>query len=126
MGAFCRQVGLGVEQPERLGERLWPNLLRDWVFPKLGLLGGEGIARFIRERTAGIAMESLPMCFAAAATDLRNGEMMVLERGDPGRAVQASSSATGLLESVEIAGRPLVNGNPAALPKLRALFKSAS
>lgn len=107
-------AGLHAAQMERIGERLKPNLLRDWVFPKLGLFGGEGIARFVRERTGGVAVEGLPTRFAAVATDLRNGELVVLQRGDLGRAVQASSSAPGLLEPVEIGGRPLVDGNLAA------------
>lgn len=107
-------AGLRAAQLERIGERLRPNLLRDWVFPKLGLFGGEGIARFVRERTGGTAVEGLPIRFAAVATDLRNGELVVLQRGDLGRAVQASSSAPGLLEPVDIGGRLLVDGNLAA------------
>lgn len=104
-------AGLRATDLERLGERLKPNLLRDWVFPKLGLFGGDGIARFIRERTGGRAIEALPTRFAAVATDLRSGAMVVLDRGDLGRAVQASSSAPGLLEPVLIDGRHLVDGN---------------
>lgn len=107
-------AGLRAAQLERIGDRLTPNLLRDWVFPKLGLFGGEGIARFVRERTGGTAVEGLPIRFAAVATDLRNGELVVLQRGDLGRAVQASSSAPGLLEPVDIGGRLLVDGNLAA------------
>lgn len=104
-------AGLRAEQLEKLGERLQPNLLRDWVFPKLGLFGGEGIARFVRERTSVATVEGLPIRFAAVATDLRTGELVVLQRGDLGLAVQASSSAPGLLEPVNIGGRLMVDGN---------------
>lgn len=107
-------AGVRAEELEKIGDRLRPNLLRDWIFPKLGLFGGEGIARFIRERTGGRAIEALPTRFAAVATDLRNGDTVVLERGDLGRAVQASSSAPGLLEPVNIGGRSLVDGNLSA------------
>jgi NTE family protein len=107
-------AGLGAAQLERIGDRLRPNLLRDWVFPKLGLFGGEGIARFVLERTGRTAVEELPIRFAAVATDLRNGDQVVLQRGHLGRAVQASSSAPGLLEPVDIGGRLLVDGNLAA------------
>jgi len=106
--------GMRAEELERHGERVNPNLLRDWIFPKLGLFGGEGIARFVRERVKAPAIESLPLRFAAVATDLRSGEAVILERGDLGRAVQASSSAPGLLEPVRLAGRMLVDGNLAA------------
>lgn len=104
-------AGVRAAQLERIGERLRTNLLRDWVFPKLGLFGGEGIARFVRERTGATTVEGLPIPFAAVATDLRNGELVVLQRGDLGRVVQASSSAPGLLEPVDIGGRLLVDGN---------------
>ncbi len=104
-------AGLRAVELEKIGERLRPNLLRDWIFPKLGLFSGDGIARFIRERTGERAIEALPTPFAAVATDLRRGDMVVLDRGDLGRAVQASSSAPGLLEPVLIGGRSLVDGN---------------
>jgi NTE family protein len=106
--------GMRAEELERHGERANPNMLRDWIFPKLGLFGGEGIARFVRERVKAPEIESLPLRFAAVATDLRSGEAVILERGDLGRAVQASSSAPGLLEPVRLAGRMLVDGNLAA------------
>lgn len=107
-------AGLSSDQIERYGERLSPNLLRAWIFPKLGLFGGENIARFVRDRARVRDIESLPVRFAAVATDLRSGEPVILDRGDLGRAVQASSSAPGLLEPVRIGGRLLVDGNLAA------------
>ena len=54
------------------------------------------------------------------ATDLRSGELVLLDRGDVGLAVQASSSAPGLLEPVNIGGRMLVDGNLAAPVPVRA------
>ena len=107
-------AGLRVEEIERYGQRMSANLLRDWVFPKLGLFGGDGIRRFVRQRVGGRSIESLPTRFAAVATDLRSGALVVLDRGDLGLAVQASSSAPGLLEPVRIGSRLLVDGNLAA------------
>ena len=102
---------------ERYGERLSQNLLRAWIFPKLGLFGGGKIARFVRDRARVRDIEALPVRFAAVATDLRTGELAILDRGDLGRAVQASSSAPGLLEPVRIGSRLLVEGNlSAAVP----------
>ena len=103
--------GITSDQIERYGQQLSSNLLRDWIFPRLGLFGGEGIARFVRERIGQREIGSLPTRFAAVATDLRTGEMVLLDRGDVGTAVQASSSAPGLLESVRIGGRLCVDGN---------------
>jgi len=110
VGAFYA-AGLSVERIERFGKRLKRNTLRDWVFPKLGVFGGAGIRRFVVQRVGERKIESLPMRFAAVATDLRTGDLAILERGDLGRAVQASSSAPGLLEPVRIGSRLLVEGN---------------
>jgi NTE family protein len=107
-------AGVRVEQIERYGEGLSMNLLRDWVFPSLGIFGGEAIARFVRERVGASNIESMPTRYAAVATDLRNGELVVLDRGDVGVAVQASSSAPGLFEPVRMGERLCVDGNLAS------------
>lgn len=104
-------AGMNADQIERYGERMSPNMLRDWIYPKLGVFGGDAIRRFISQRAGTRAIESLPMRFAAIATDLRSGEMVILDRGDLGLAVQASSSVPGLLEPVRIGARVLVDGN---------------
>lgn len=107
-------AGYPVETIEALGDRMSPNMLRDWIFPRLGVFSGAGIARFVREQIGERNIESLPIRFAAVATDLRTGAAVVLERGEVGLAVQASSSAPGLLEPVKLGGRLLVDGNLAA------------
>ena len=107
-------AGLRVEELERYGEALNPNMLRSWIFPKLGFFGGKRIRRFVNDRVKARAIESLPIPFAAVATDLRTGESVILSKGDPGLAVQASSSAPGLLEPVRMGKRVLVDGNLSA------------
>lgn len=107
-------AGLGVERIERLGARLSANTLRDWIFPRLGIFSGAGIARFVHAQIGERTIESMPTRFAAVATDLRSGEVVVLDKGNVGMAVQASSSAPGLLEPVRREGRLLVDGNIAA------------
>jgi NTE family protein len=117
-------AGLSTERIAKLGEGLTPNLLRDWIYPNLGIFSGAGIARFVRRHIGVRRIETLPMRFAAVATDLRLGERVVLERGDSALAVQASSSAPGLLEPVILEGRLLVDGNivaPVPVSAARAL-----
>jgi NTE family protein len=104
-------AGLTADQLEALGNRLTPNLLRDWIFPKLGIFGGDAIRRFVIEAVGERTIESLPMRFAAVATDLRSGVEKVFDRGDLGLAVQASSSAPGLMEPARIGGGFYVDGN---------------
>lgn len=107
-------AGMSAAEIERYGGRMSPNLLRDWVFPKLGVFGGNRIRRFVIERVGERSIEALPTRFAAVATNLRTGEMRVLDRGDLGRAVQASASIPGLLEPVRIDGGVYVDGNLSA------------
>ena len=107
-------AGLGADRLEQLGNRLTPNLLRDWIFPKLGIFGGDAIRRFVAATVGERTIESLPTRFAAVATDLRTGEQKVFDRGDLGLAVQASSSAPGLIEPVRINGGNYVDGNISA------------
>ncbi|MEW6688015.1 MAG: patatin-like phospholipase family protein [Pseudomonadota bacterium] len=122
--AAVTDTGIRADELERYGERMSPNLLRDWIFPKLGLFGGEGIARFVNARVGGRTIESLPMRFAAIGTDLRSGERVILDRGDLGLAVRASTSVPGLVEPARIGGRALVDGNlasPVPVDAARAL-----
>ena len=112
--------GMPVDEIERYGKRMSPNLMRDWVFPKLGVFGGERIRRFVVEHVGDKRIEALPMRFAAVATDLRTGAIAVLDRGDLGQAVQASSSIPGLLEPVRVGKQLLVDGNIASAVPVRA------
>lgn len=117
-------AGIQADALERYGKGFSSNMLREWIFPKLGIFGGDRIGRFVSDRTARRTFESLPTRFAAVATDLRNGERVVLQHGNLGRAVQASSSLPGLIEPVRMDGRLLVDGNlssPVPVDAARAL-----
>jgi NTE family protein len=103
-------AGFGAAQLERVGAGLVRNTLRDWIFPKLGLFGGEAIARFVRKNLGERDVTSLPTRFAAVATDLLTGNAVVIDRGELGVAVQASASVPGFLEPVQRDGRRLVDG----------------
>lgn len=107
-------AGVSAAELERYGRGLTSNTLRDWIFPKLGIFGGSRISRFVKKHIAVRTIEALPTRFAAVATDLRTGELVVIQRGDIGRAVQASSSLPGLLEPVRMGHRLLVDGNLAS------------
>jgi len=114
-------AGKTSEELERYGRGVSANLLREWVFPNLGFFGGGAIKRFVDGHAGARSIESLPLRFAAVATDLKTGGLVVLDNGDLGSAVQASASVPGLLEPVRIAGRMLVDGNLSApLPVIEA------
>lgn len=54
--------------------------------------------------------DALPTPFRAVATDLENGDMVVLARGDLPTAVRASMAVSGVLPPVEVDGRLLSDG----------------
>ncbi len=107
-------AGIGTDKMESYRSQMSPDVLRSWIFPKLGLFGGNRLRNFVVERIGERTIESLPIRFAAVATDLRSGDLMVIDSGDVGLAVQASSSAPGFLEPVSLGGRLLVDGNLAS------------
>lgn len=107
-------AGRSADEIERYGQQLGANLLRDWIYPKLGLFGGDAIRRFVLDRVGALTIESLPTRFAAVATDLQSGASAIFERGDLGLAVQASSSIPGLIDPLRIGGRLYVDGNLSA------------
>jgi NTE family protein len=80
------------------------------------LLAEHRVNRFLIEQLspAGYAAEGdfdrLPIPFRAVATDLGNGERVILERGDLARAVRASMSIPVFFPPVDWEGRKLVDG----------------
>jgi NTE family protein len=104
-------AGLSAEQLEQAGAGASHNMLRNWVFPfTLGMFSGDEIRRFVESKIGRTSIEMLLSPFAVAATNLRSGDMRLFRRGDVARAVQASASAPGLLEPVEIEGELYVEG----------------
>ena len=106
--------GVSARVLEQLGHRVSRNTLRDWIFPSLGVFGGNRIAEFVRKHVTMRTIEALPVRFAAVATDLQTGRPFVFTRGDLGVAVQASSSLPGIMEPVHLRGRYYVDGNLAS------------
>jgi len=93
-------IALGLEQSQ----------LRDVIFPDRGFVKGELMQDFINQYLDNRSIENLPMRYAAVATDLQSGAMMVFNRGNTGMAVRASSSIPGIFQPVNIAGREYVDG----------------
>jgi len=62
-------------------------------------------------QTHGVSsFDSLPVPFRAVATDVENGEMVVLTKGDLAEALRASMAIPGAFAPQEIDGRLLVDG----------------
>ena len=78
-------------------------------------LSGSGVAHFVNQeiakRLGHTALERLPVRFAAVAVDTQNGELAAFNRGDAGRAVQASAAIPGRFDPVLIRGRMYADGD---------------
>jgi NTE family protein len=111
--------GLPAAEIERASAELDWTVLADIALPRRGLVGGERVEAFIRRHVEGRAIESLPIPFAAVATDARTGDAVVLNRGDTAAAVRASSSIPVLFEPVSARGLMLVDGSLAAPTPVR-------
>lgn len=112
--------GLSAAQIEAIAGDLKPSSLIDLTFSTSGLMRGDHIASWINTLTAGAAIEAFPLRFAAVATDLSSGNAVLLDKGSPGRAVQASAAVPGVNVPVAYPGGHLVDGGVSSLIPVRA------
>lgn len=79
-----------------------------------GLIQGQKLVAKLREALLPVStlqrFDDLPIPFRALATDLANGEPVVLDHGSLALALRASLSAPGVFAPVEVEGRLLVDG----------------
>ena len=84
--------------------------ITDWAFPSRGMIRGDALARYVRDATAGLAIEQAKLRLGIVATDLDSGTAVLFERGDTGQAVRASSSVPAVFQPVKIGNREYVDG----------------
>lgn len=82
----------------------------EFTFPRSGLIDGAKIVRFVRAQVAKSDIETLPMPFAAVATDLATGREVVIRKGDLIDAIRASIAIPGIFTPVIRDGEVLVDG----------------
>jgi NTE family protein len=88
-----------------------------------GLIGGGKLAKQLEEAIGAIAIEELPVRFAAIATEVGTGHEIWLTRGALSLALRASYALPGVFPPVRIGGRWLVDGalvNPVPVSAARA------
>ncbi|MDE2363535.1 MAG: patatin-like phospholipase family protein [Hyphomicrobiales bacterium] len=98
--------------------------LLDLSFSGGGLFSGARLRDLLSEALAGVTIESLPVPFAAVATEISTGHEIWLRNGLLSRALPASYALPGLLEPQAIDGRWLFDGalvNPIPVSVCRAL-----
>jgi NTE family protein len=86
----------------------------DWSYPGRGLIRGEALARFVREKTDHRQIEQMKIPLGIAATDLDSGQAILFRSGDTGTAVRASSAVPAVFQPVKIGSREYVDGGLSA------------
>jgi NTE family protein len=88
--------------------------ISDWAVPlfgkSTGVLKGEALQAYVNKSVNNQPMEKLKIPFGAVATDLKNGQPILFQRGNTGMAVRASSSVPGVFQPVTISGHSYVDG----------------
>jgi NTE family protein len=95
---------------QALAEGMDEGAITDWSFPLRGLIRGEALARFIRDKTGGKGIEQMVTPLGIVATDLSDGSAILFRSGDTGTAVRASSAVPAVFLPVRIGQREYVDG----------------
>lgn len=111
--------GMSASQIDQAKDELNLSSLFDWTLSRSGLIRGKQLARWVDQVTLGKPIESFPRRFAAVATDLNTERAVLLDRGDPGAAVQASAAIPGFVVPVTYSGGVLIDGGVASLVPVR-------
>ncbi|MBV9218786.1 MAG: patatin-like phospholipase family protein [Methylobacteriaceae bacterium] len=88
-----------------------------------GLLGGNRLKRRLDQELSDLIIESLPVRFAAVATEIGTGHEIWLTRGRLADSLRASYALPGVFEPVQLGGRWLFDGalvNPVPVTVCRA------
>lgn len=75
-----------------------------------GFISGKKVKKFIEDCVGKINIEDCKIPFSAVATDLKSGNVVVLNRGTLATAIRASISVPLVFKPVEIDGELLVDG----------------
>lgn len=95
---------------EEVAKQLHRDQVVDWSYSGRGFIRGELLQKYIDNLLENRRIEELPTMFAATATDLSSGKLVVFTEGEPGLAIRASSVIPGLVSPVNINGHDYVDG----------------
>lgn len=117
------------EAEKLIRELAWSDVLgfMDIPVPRSGLIDGEKIADYLRQRLGDPNIEDLPIPFAAVATDLTSGQEVWLRKGSLIEAIRASIAMPGMFTPCFRERRLLVDGgliNPIPVSLCRSMGAS--
>ncbi len=104
----------------------WRDVIRymDLQFSGGGVMEGERLIEYARRHVRDVAIEALPIPYAAVATELASGQEVWLQKGSLLDAVRASCALPGLFSPLPRGGQWLVDGglvNPVPVSLCRAM-----
>lgn len=107
-------AGLSAIELEQLSQKIHVS-----DFFELGMIGigrstGAATQHYVNDHVGGKAIEQLKIHFAAAATRMRDKQLVLFTRGDTGLAVRASSANLQSFEPVRIGDETYVDGDEAS------------
>ncbi|MBU1427180.1 MAG: patatin-like phospholipase family protein [Gammaproteobacteria bacterium] len=102
-------MDMGVDQVLD-GSGMYQCIVETMVSVKRGCIKGQALQDFVNKNVNNRPLEALNKTFAAVATNLSTGEMVVFRTGNTGKAVRASSSVPVFFEPVSINGQDYVDG----------------
>ncbi len=85
-------------------------VVTDWTVFGRGVIKGDALQAFIDQAVKQAPMEKLKRRFACVAVKLRTGEAVLLDHGDVGEVVRASSAVPGVFEPMKIRGEDYLDG----------------
>jgi NTE family protein len=101
-GSDLETIALGLEERDIFDY--------NFINPTQGFARGERLEDFVAKKLSVKEIGELKLPFAAVATDIQNGEIVILQSGSIARAVHASSAIPGIFIPVSYQGKLLVDG----------------
>ncbi|MDD5731780.1 MAG: patatin-like phospholipase family protein [Patescibacteria group bacterium] len=105
-----------IEKLEKYFAKLtYKDMLEIFSDPRFahGVFKGEKALKFLRKTVGNKRIEKLKIPFTAIATDLKNGEVVELNKGDLAMSIRASASIPVFFRPIKIGRRYLVDGGNA-------------
>jgi NTE family protein len=109
VGALYASGYSGLEL-NRMALSMDESSISDWTLSSRGLFKGDGLQSYVNKQVKDRPIEKLDRKFAATATDLQSGQLVVFDRGNTGQAVRASASVPGIFQPTRIGDHEYVDG----------------
>lgn len=109
VGAFLAAGYSSDEMFQKVKSLTWGKISKLTV-PKMGLLNGRLLERFIESEIGKIDVSDLPKPFAAVTVDLTSGKEIILKKGLLSEAVRASCAIPGVFTPLVRGKQVLVDG----------------